>query len=70
MIIDRQHSAEKLKNSKYGNEEDINTMLDNFDKSVKATFKDSSERSFIKFGSMRDKDPAVGIRSGQLIVEG
>ena len=45
-------------------------MLDHFDKSVKPTFKDSAERSFIKFGSMRDKDPLVGIRSGQMIVEG
>ena len=45
-------------------------MLDHFDKSVKPTFKDSAERSFIKFGSMRDRDPLVGIRSGQMVVEG
>ncbi|KAI0701306.1 hypothetical protein BC835DRAFT_1404545 [Cytidiella melzeri] len=62
--------VEKLKYSKYGNDEDMRTMVDHFDKSVKPTFKDSSERSFIKFGSMRDKDPEVGIRSGQLLLEG
>ncbi|KAI0086044.1 hypothetical protein BDY19DRAFT_376420 [Irpex rosettiformis] len=60
----------KLKNSKYGNDEDLKGMLDHFDKSAKPTFKDSAERSFIKFGSMRDKDPAVGIRNGQVVVEG
>lgn len=45
-------------------------MLESFEKSVKPTFKDSTERSFVKFGSMRDRDPSVGIRSGQLPLEG
>lgn len=45
-------------------------MMENFEKSTKPTFKSITERSFIKFGSVRDKDPAVGIRSGQLPIEG
>ena len=45
-------------------------MMDSFEKSVKPTFKDLSERSFIKFGSRSDRDPNVGIRSGQLGIEG
>ena len=45
-------------------------MLDHFDGSAKPIFKDPAERSFIKFGSMRDKDPSVGIRGGQIVVEG
>ena len=45
-------------------------MIDSFEKSTKPTFKDPSDRSFIKFGSMRDRDPDAGIRSGQLTLEG
>ena len=45
-------------------------MIDSFEKSTKPTFKDPSDRSFIKFGSMRDRDPDFGIRSGQLTLEG
>ncbi|EKM51021.1 uncharacterized protein PHACADRAFT_212923 [Phanerochaete carnosa HHB-10118-sp] len=61
---------EKLKDSQYGNDEDLTTMLDSFEKSTKPTFKDPADRSFIKFGSIRDRDPAVGIRNGQLPLEG
>lgn len=60
----------KLRNSRYGNDEDLLTMMDNFERAVKPTFKDPSERHFVKFGSMRDRDPDVGIRSGQLPLEG
>ncbi|PSR75177.1 hypothetical protein PHLCEN_2v9267 [Hermanssonia centrifuga] len=60
----------KLSNSRYGNDEDIQTMLESFEKSAKPTFKDVMDRSFIKFGSVRDRDPDVGIRSGQLTIDG
>ncbi|KIP02816.1 hypothetical protein PHLGIDRAFT_122128 [Phlebiopsis gigantea 11061_1 CR5-6] len=60
----------KLANSRYGNDEDLLTMMENFERSTKPTFKDPGDRSFIKFGSMRDKDPDVNIRSGQLTLEG
>ena len=60
----------KLVNSRYGNDEDLQTMMENFERSTKPTFKDPADRSFIKFGSMRDKDPDVNIRSGQLTLEG
>ena len=62
--------SEKLRDSKYGNEEDINSMVEHFDISTKPTFKDPAERSYVKFGSMRDKDPAVGIKGGQLQLSG
>lgn len=45
-------------------------MMDSFECSAKPIFKDPSDRSFIKFGSMRDRDPNVGIRGGQLTLEG
>ncbi|OSX61856.1 hypothetical protein POSPLADRAFT_1145484 [Postia placenta MAD-698-R-SB12] len=60
----------KLKDSAYGNEEDIRTMLECFEKSTKPIFKDASETSYIRFGSMSCNDPAVGIRRGQLVLAG
>ncbi|PIL34591.1 hypothetical protein GSI_03370 [Ganoderma sinense ZZ0214-1] len=45
--------------SPYGNEEDMKAMLDHFDKSTKPVFKDEKEPSYIKFGTMRDNDPAT-----------
>ncbi|TFK80413.1 hypothetical protein K466DRAFT_532982 [Polyporus arcularius HHB13444] len=61
---------ERLKNSAYGNEEDIKTMLDYFDKFTKPVFKDSNETSYIKFGSMGCNDPKAKIRRGQLQLSG
>ncbi|KAF9817090.1 hypothetical protein IEO21_03672 [Rhodonia placenta] len=61
---------EKLKSSAYGNEEDIKTMLEYFQTSTKPIFKDDKETSYIRFGSMSCNDRAVGIRRGQLAVEG
>ena len=60
----------KLRNSKYGNEEDIAAMLEHFETSTKPTFKDPQDRSYIRFGTMRDKDLDFGIRGGQLALEG
>ncbi|KAI0629325.1 hypothetical protein C8Q77DRAFT_1220485 [Trametes polyzona] len=61
---------ERLKNSPYGNEEDIKAMVDYFNKSTKPIFKDASEQSYIKFGSMGCNDPKVKIRRGQLLLSG
>ncbi|KAI0367126.1 hypothetical protein BV20DRAFT_1055106 [Pilatotrama ljubarskyi] len=61
---------ERLKNSAYGNEEDIKAMLDYFDKYTKPIFKDASEQSYIKFGSMSCNDAKVKIRRGQLLLSG
>lgn len=58
----------KLRNSRY--KDDIVTMLERFDKSTKPTFKDTKEKAYIHFGSLRDRDVEVGIRSGQLILDG
>ena len=63
-------SSERLQNSAYGNEEDIKTMLDYFDKFTKPVFKDSNETSYIKFGSMGCNDPRVKIRRRQLQLTG
>lgn len=44
-------------------------MIDSFERQTKPTFKETTHRSYIKFGSMRDQDLAVGIRGGQLVLE-
>ena len=61
---------ERLKYSAYGNDEDIKSMIDYFDKSTKPVFKDDKESSYIKFGSMSCNDPQVKIRRGQLMLSG
>lgn len=45
-------------------------MLEYFDKSTKPIFKDATEQSYIKFGSMSCNDPKVKIRRGQLLLSG
>lgn len=66
----REYLKEKLQNSTFGNDDDINAMIEHFDRSTKPRFKDPEERSYVKFGSMRDRDPAVGIKNGQLQLSG
>lgn len=61
---------EKLKGSRYCNEQDIKAMLEYFQTSTKQIFKDDKDMSYIKFGSMSCHDPAVGIRRGQVTLAG
>ncbi|KZP20068.1 hypothetical protein FIBSPDRAFT_932499 [Athelia psychrophila] len=60
----------KLANSNFSSPEDLNNLVDCFDKSTKLRFRNKEEPSYIKFGGVRDKDPTVGIRSGQLKMPG
>ncbi|PIL34593.1 hypothetical protein GSI_03372 [Ganoderma sinense ZZ0214-1] len=59
-----------LASSAFGNEEDLKSMVDSFEKSSKPVFKDEKEPSYIKFGTMKDNDPTVNIRRGQLSLTG
>ncbi|CAA7260296.1 unnamed protein product [Cyclocybe aegerita] len=45
---------------------DIPYITDRFDKTTKLRFVDSDESQFIKFGTLRDREPNLNIRSGQL----
>lgn len=45
-------------------------MTELFDKTTKVRFRDAEEPQYIKFGSVRDKDPEYDIRSGQLKLSG
>ncbi|KAI1793699.1 hypothetical protein LXA43DRAFT_1121934 [Ganoderma leucocontextum] len=59
-----------LASATFGNEEDIKLMVDRFDQFTKPVFKDERESSYIKFGTMKDNDPAVNISRGQLKLSG
>ncbi|GLB37967.1 putative ATP binding [Lyophyllum shimeji] len=50
--------------------DDVDYIARCFDKTTKLRFRNSGESQFIKFGSARDKDPGLGIRSGQLRLKG
>lgn len=45
-------------------------MFKNFDKATKLVFRSRDEASYIKFGSMRDRDPQHRIRNGQIMLTG
>jgi molecular chaperone DnaK (HSP70) len=66
----QKYLEDKLRGSRFGSPEDIATMTAVFDKATKTKFRDSNETSYIKFGSARDNDPRLGIRSGQLKLPG
>ncbi|KAG6889537.1 hypothetical protein C0992_004796 [Termitomyces sp. T32_za158] len=50
--------------------DDVDDITRCFDKTTKLTFRDNKVPQFIKFGTSRDKDPSLGIRSGQLKMQG
>ena len=62
--------AGKLEGSRFNTPEDIENMTKCFDKTTKLRFRNPGEPSYIKFGGVRDKDPVIGIRSGQLKLAG
>ncbi|PBK65399.1 hypothetical protein ARMSODRAFT_1022208 [Armillaria solidipes] len=64
----REFVEKKLKGSKFSDE--VNNIAECFDKTMKLHFRNSEEAAYVKFGSMRDKDPALDIRSGQLKLSG
>lgn len=64
------HTAEKLKNSKYGTPDSLDHITKRFDETTKRLFRDNKETQFVPFGSPLDKDLSVGVRSGQLKLTG
>jgi len=73
VFVTRRASAfleEKLRGSRYGTPESISQIAAHFDQTTKLRFKNSSEPSYIRFGSMQDRDLDFNIRSGQLKLTG
>ncbi|PBK65412.1 hypothetical protein ARMSODRAFT_891913 [Armillaria solidipes] len=58
----------KLKGSQYEGEAEL--IADCFDKTTKHRFRNANEPAYIKFGTMRDTDAQLDIRSGQLRLAG
>lgn len=50
--------------------DDIEHIIRCFDKNTKPRFRNSNEPQYIKFGSIRDNDTTVNVRSGQLKLQG
>ncbi|KAF7760395.1 hypothetical protein Agabi119p4_11071 [Agaricus bisporus var. burnettii] len=50
--------------------DDIPFMTEKFDKATKLKFRDPTDPTYMKFGTIRDHDPNLGIRKGQLRLEG
>ncbi|KAK0222701.1 hypothetical protein EDD85DRAFT_860799 [Armillaria nabsnona] len=64
----RKHLEEKLRGSRF--EPEVDLIAECFDKTAKLRFRNAEEPAYIKFGTMRDRDPALDIRSGQLKLAG
>ena len=60
----------KLAGSKFGTPEDIAQMTNEFDKTTKLRFSNPAEPSYIRFGTVKDRDLAYNIKSGQLKLPG
>ncbi|KAK0222674.1 hypothetical protein EDD85DRAFT_914386 [Armillaria nabsnona] len=64
----KQFLQEKLAGSQFADEVDL--IAECFDATTKLRFKNIEEASYIKFGTMKDTDPKLVIRSGQLKLAG
>lgn len=60
----------KLANSPFGTADMIQQIAKIFDKTTKLGFRSAEDPQYIKFGTRRDNDPELGIRSGQLKLAG
>ncbi|KAF8840354.1 hypothetical protein BDN67DRAFT_1011543 [Paxillus ammoniavirescens] len=61
----------KLEGSrKYGTPDILKQMTEIFDKTTKLRLRNAEDPQYIKFGTVRDKDPQYEIRSGQLRLPG
>ena len=69
-LVPSHSAAAKLADSRYGSPDMVQQMKDEFDKTTKLRFRDANDPQYIKFGTVRDKDPQYDIRSGQLKLAG
>lgn len=60
----------RLEGSKYCSPEILRQMTEIFDKTTKLRLRNAEDPQYIKFGTVRDKDPQYDIRSGQLRLSG
>lgn len=63
-LSDMPNLSDTLKDSRFIG--DVPHITGCFDKSTKLRFRNASENQYIKFGTLKDKDANLNIRSGQL----
>ncbi|KAL4068706.1 hypothetical protein V8B97DRAFT_2024646 [Scleroderma yunnanense] len=72
LVTRRAHGLikKKLAGSKFGSPDMLRSITDIFDKTTKLRVRSADDPQYIKFGTVRDKDPQYDIRSGQLKLTG
>ena len=69
-IFHQPQPSGKLVDSAYGAPEIVKQIADAFDKTTKLGFHHAGDPQYIRFRTIRDKDPAHNIRAGQLKIPG
>ncbi|KAJ3815434.1 hypothetical protein F5876DRAFT_85802 [Lentinula aff. lateritia] len=64
----RVYFEDKLQGTRF--EEDVPRITECFDQTTKLQFRDRDEPSYVKFGGLRDREPNLDIRSGQMKIPG
>ena len=59
---------DQLKDTRF--EGDVDAIAELFDKRTKPSFRNAEETHYIRFASVRESDPTLDIRHGQLRVQG
>jgi len=59
---------ELLKDTRF--KEDVGLITERFDKKTKPAFRNEEDDYWIQFAAMREKEPQLGIRAGQLKIKG
>ncbi|KAF8871915.1 hypothetical protein CPB85DRAFT_1379000 [Mucidula mucida] len=66
----RVHIEKVLEGTRFGNPDDLSHITDTFDKSTKMSFRSATTSLFIRFGSVRDREPRAGISNGRMKLDG
>ena len=61
---------ENLRGSRFNTPENLEEFAEKFDDGVKKVFSNNQAAQYVKFGTLRDNDPAYGIRTGRLTLTG
>ncbi|KAM6497400.1 hypothetical protein JOM56_007873 [Amanita muscaria] len=66
----KEYLEQRLRNSKYGSDDEIEAMASAFDKVNKCTFNSPNTPCYVKFGGLKYNDPEFDIRSGSIKIVG
>ncbi|KIL60592.1 hypothetical protein M378DRAFT_83572 [Amanita muscaria Koide BX008] len=66
----KEYLRQRLRNSKYGSDDEIEAIATAFDKINKCTFNSPNTPCYVKFGGLKYNDPKFDIRSGSIKIAG